>query len=69
MPTAIERYNTKSLSGEFSEVGKALGAYSEKITDPSEIIPAMQRARAANESGKYALLEFITVEDGTFSKY
>ena len=69
MPTAIERYNTKSLSGEFSEVAKALGAYSEKITDPSEIIPAMQRARAANESGKYALLEFITVEDGTFSKY
>ena len=69
MPTAIERYNTKSLSGEFSEVAKALGAYSEKITDPSEIIPAMQRARVANESGKYALLEFITVEDGTFSKY
>ncbi|MEC9308059.1 MAG: thiamine pyrophosphate-requiring protein [Chloroflexota bacterium] len=69
MPTAVERYQTKKLSGEFSEVAKALGAYSEKVTEPSEIIPAMKRAQAANESGQAALLEFITKEDGTFSKF
>ena len=69
MPTAVERYQTKKLSGEFSEVAKALGAYTEKITEPSEIIPAMKRAQAANESGQAALLEFITKEDGTFSKF
>jgi acetolactate synthase-1/2/3 large subunit len=69
MPTAVERYQTKKLSGEFAEVAKALGAYSEKITEPSEIIPAMRRAQAINESGQPALLEFITKVDGTFSKF
>jgi acetolactate synthase-1/2/3 large subunit len=47
----------------------ALGAYSERITDPNEITPAMRRAQEANKSGRPALLEFITKEEGVFSKY
>jgi acetolactate synthase-1/2/3 large subunit len=69
MPTAVARYQTKHLTGNFSEVAVALGAYSERITDPSEISPAMRRAQEVNRSGRPALLEFITREEGTFSKY
>ena len=69
MPTAVQRYNTKQLSGNFSEVAIALGAYSERITDPGDIKAATQRALEANQSGRPALLEFITKEEGVFSKY
>jgi len=50
-------------------VAQALGAYSEKITDPNGIVPAVRRAQEANQSGRPALLEFITKEEGAFSKY
>ena len=33
-PVALEKYNIKTLSGEFSEVAQAMGAYTEKITAP-----------------------------------
>ena len=69
MPTAVQRYNTKQLSGNFSEVAIALGAYSERITDPADIKAATQRALEANQAGRPALLEFITKEEGVFSKY
>lgn len=69
MPTAVERYNTKHLTGDFSAVAQALGAYAERITDPQDIAAATRRAREANQAGRPALLEFITKEDGTFSKY
>jgi acetolactate synthase-1/2/3 large subunit len=66
---AVERYHTKQLSGNFAEVAGALGAYSERITDPTDIVPAFQRAREINQSGRLALLEFITKEEGAFSKF
>jgi thiamine pyrophosphate-dependent acetolactate synthase large subunit-like protein len=69
MPVAVERYHTKQLSGNFAEVAEALGAYSERITDPKEIVPAFQRAQEVNQSGRPALLEFITKEEGAFSKF
>ena len=69
IPTAVERYNIKELSGDFYQVGLALGAYAEQIHTPDEIKPAMQRAMEANANGRPALLEFITKEEGTFSKF
>ena len=69
MPVAVERYNTKELTGNFAGVAESLGAYAERVTDPSEIIPAFRRAQENNQSGRPALLEFITKEEGVFSKY
>ncbi len=69
IPTAVERYGLKDLSGDFYQVALALGAYAEQITTPDEIKPAMQRAMQANSDGRPALLEFITKEEGTFSKF
>ena len=69
IPVAVERYNIKNLTGNFAEVAQALGAYSEQITQPGDIIPAMQRAQEMNRSGRMALLEFITKEEGAQSKF
>ena len=66
---AVGKYNLKSVGGQFSEVAQALGAYSEKITDPQEIIPAIKRALEVNRGGKTVLLEFITKEEGEYSKF
>ena len=68
-PTAIEKWQIKRLSGEFSEVAQAMGAYSEKITDPAEIVPSLRRGIAANRAGQTVVLEFITRDEGQFSKF
>ena len=68
-PVALEKYNIKTLGGEFSEVAKAMGAYTEKITDPAEIIPSIKRGVAATEEGKTVVLEYITRDEGEFSKF
>ena len=68
-PTAVERYGLKDLSGDFYRVALALGAYAEQVTEPDEIGSAMRRAMEANGAGRPALLEFITKEEGTFSKF
>ena len=68
-PTAIQKYQVKSLGGQFAEVAAAMGAYAEKITEPEEIVPAINRAIAANAAGEPAVLEFITRDEGNFSKF
>jgi acetolactate synthase-1/2/3 large subunit len=68
-PYAIEKYQVKALSGQFSEVAQALGAYSEKVFDPAEIVPALQRGLEVTASGRTAVLEFITKEEGDYSKF
>ena len=68
-PTAIEKYQIKSLSGQFSEVAAAMGAYAEKITEPDDIVSAIKRGIEANDRGEPAVLEFITRDEGNFSKF
>ncbi|MBM3942953.1 MAG: thiamine pyrophosphate-requiring protein [SAR202 cluster bacterium] len=69
VPTAQSKFRLKELSGNFAEVAQALGAYSEKVTQPRELVPAFQRAIAATQRGEPALLEVITVEEGAQSKF
>ena len=47
------------LGGNFSEVARGLGAYSERIEAPDEIIPAYKRAIQATEKGQAALVEIM----------
>jgi len=63
IPKAVEKYGTKYLSGNYSEVARGLGAYTERIEQPGDIIPAIERAIIQNQEGKPALLEFITREE------
>lgn len=67
MPVSTERYGTPYLSGDYAKVAEGLGGYSERVEDPAEIIPAINRAQKEMESEKPALLEIITREEGEFS--
>jgi len=63
IPKATERYRTKYLSGDYSAVARGLGAHTERVEQPREIAPALQRALTAMREGKPALVEFITREE------
>jgi len=69
MPIASERYGLNRLSGDYAKVAEGLGGYSEKVVQPKDIIPAVQRAKKAVDSGQPALLEIITREETDFSRY
>ncbi len=45
------------LGGDFSMVARGLGAYSERVEQPAELIPAFRRAIRATEEGQPALVE------------
>jgi thiamine pyrophosphate-dependent acetolactate synthase large subunit-like protein len=67
IPISVEKYGTKYLTGDYTGVAAALGAYTEKITDPNEIAPAIKRCVAKIEGGQTAVLEIITKEYYVFS--
>ena len=60
MATSHELYGTRDLGGNYADMGRAMGGYAERVDDPTEVIPAFQRARQQTEAGRAVLLEFIT---------
>jgi len=67
-PLAQELYQSLDLSGNYADLGRAMGGYAERVENPAEIAPAIQRARRVTEEEKRpALLEFITSEEISFS--
>ena len=44
---------------DMSRVIGEIGLRAERVTEPSEVVPALQRAMAANENGQPAYIEFI----------
>ena len=67
MAESHKKYNTRNVKGNYADIAKALGGWSEVVKDPNEIGAAILRAKSKNEDGKSALLEFITNEDQEFS--
>jgi acetolactate synthase-1/2/3 large subunit len=68
-PVAVEKYKLNIQSGDYVKVAEGLGGHAEKVTRPEDIIPAIERAKKANRSGKAALIEVITREENAFSIY
>ena len=58
--TAHELYGTKTTGGDFVKMAEALGGYSERVTQPQDIIPAVQRCVGVVDAGSPALLEIVT---------
>ena len=58
--TAHELYGTKTTGGDFVKMAEALGGYSERVTQPQDIIPAVQRCAGVVDGGRPALLEIVT---------
>ncbi len=67
MATSHELYNTRDLGGDYSEMARSMGGWSEKVSNPEDIGNAFLRAKSATENGQAALLEFITSEEQDFS--
>lgn len=56
------------FGGDFADVGKALGGYGERIEDPAEVAPAIERAIEQTQNGTPALLEIITAKETELSR-
>ncbi|MGI8549860.1 MAG: thiamine pyrophosphate-requiring protein [Dehalococcoidia bacterium] len=67
MKAATEKYRSTDISGNYAEMARAFGAYGERVTDPAEIIRAIQRGIRQTQEGHPALLEFITAKEINFS--
>jgi acetolactate synthase-1/2/3 large subunit len=63
LPIAVERYRLKHLTGDYAKVAEGLGAVSERVEDPGEIVPAIRRAQQVLATGGPALIEVITKEE------
>ena len=69
MQAATEKFRSTDISGNYSEMAKAFGGYGERVTSPSEILPAIQRGIEQTQKGAPALLEFITAKETQVSKF
>ena len=67
MQLSHNRYRARDLGGNYANIARDLGGWSERVEDPGQVADAIQRARRQTEDGKAALLEFITSQEQTFS--
>ncbi|MGB0385778.1 MAG: thiamine pyrophosphate-requiring protein [Ardenticatenaceae bacterium] len=69
LPISTEKFGTRNLSGNYADLARALGGYSERIEQPAELAPAMRRAQREMDNGRAVLLEVMTREESVFAKY
>ena len=69
MPVATEKYRSTDISGNYADMARAFGGYGERVTDPAEIVPAIERGIRQTREGRPALLEFITQKEVRVSEY
>lgn len=63
MKVATEKYRSTDISGNYTELARALGGYGERVTEPRGIVPAIQRGIEETRNGRPAMLEFITAKE------
>ncbi len=68
MPVSTEKYRSTDISGDYAAMARAFGGYGERVTEPSEIVPAIRRGIEQTERGAPALLEFITAKETRVSR-
>jgi acetolactate synthase-1/2/3 large subunit len=69
MKIATEKYRSTDISGNYADMAKAFGGYGERVTQPSEIVPAIRRGIKMTQEGTPVLLEFITAKEIQYSIY
>jgi acetolactate synthase-1/2/3 large subunit len=69
IPIATKLYGTRFLGGDYCKTAEGLGAYSERIDHPKDIIAAVRRAVEKTKTGKPVVLEVITKEENRLAKY
>ncbi len=68
MPVATEKYRATDITGDYAAFARSLGCHGERVTEASEIVPALKRALAAIDGGLPALVEFITEQETEISR-
>ena len=68
-PDASAQRPYRSSASARNASARALGGYGERVTQPTDIIPAIKHGLEATQSGTPALLEFITQKDHTYSTF
>jgi acetolactate synthase-1/2/3 large subunit len=69
MKVATEKYRSTDISGNYADMARAFGGYGERVTQPGQIIPAIQRGIRKTQEGVPALLEFLTAKEIEFSLF
>jgi thiamine pyrophosphate-dependent acetolactate synthase large subunit-like protein len=69
MPISTEKYRSTDISGDYAAMARAFGGYGERVTEPSEIVPAIRRGIEQTRGGTPALLEFITSKETAVSRF
>lgn len=67
MPEAAEKH--LYLGGNYRDLARSLGAWSERVEDPDSFLPAFNEAVETTKSGQPALLDVIVKEGNDFSQY
>lgn len=63
MPDAVERYAANRLGGDYCAIARALGGHGERVVEPADLAPALQRGIASVSAGTAALVEVMTREE------
>ena len=63
MPEATKKYRSTDISGNYADMARAFGGYGERVSEPSEIVPAIRRGIEKTREGVPALLEFLTSKE------
>jgi acetolactate synthase-1/2/3 large subunit len=69
MERAIEKYNAIDLGGNYQVVAAGLGAWSKRIEDVEDFIPAAREALDVTAGGRPALIEVVAKDCTHFSRY
>jgi acetolactate synthase I/II/III large subunit len=67
MQAATQKFGSTNISGHYADLACALGAYGERVSEPAQIVPAIQRGIRQTQEGRPALLEFLTSKEIAYS--
>ena len=65
--TSHEKFKARDLDGDYADIARSLGGWSEVIDDPEDIASSLLRAKEKNQEGISVLLQFNTSKDQNFA--
>ena len=67
MKISHEKFKARDLDGDYADIARSLGGWSEVIDDPEDIASSLSRAKEKNQEGISVLLQFNTSKDQNFA--
>lgn len=69
MKLSTEKYGTTNISGNYADMAKSFGGYGERVSDPDDIVNAINRGIEKTKEGTPALIEFMTAKEFNYSTF